>query len=476
MNNLVNFAIDEFTGGIANNRKKGTRGSFKYGQNLNIHTDEGTLTCNQKLKKDSSTTIVDLVLTIIKGSDGAMYGFGDTGKIYRKPSAGSWTLAYTDTDGKITGAMEYENDNGAGVYTRYIYWATQTKLKRIVLSGAGGTWSPTEVGTFKRGIAGNYHTMRVAAGWLMVTDTDHIAIVDREAAFNNEALLLATGTTSKSLLDKDDRLIIGAQDDIEDGWIFNWDKLLDSWSKKDPVQDKGVNSMIFLEGGVMVQTGQTGRLKWWNFSDVHPLKQIPNATYSYPGAVAEYKGRVHIGIQGTKAGVYSLGRKDKNDPLALNLEYIPSHGKITGTEIGSIAKDGDNLYVSWKDGTTYGIDITDTNKAIGVYESLEFDNKRPESTKKFYTIKIVSKTLGTGCKIEVEYKTNRDTDWIKCSMSEEDDEGDRREEMEAGDMIGIFNAEAEGESYQVRVTLTPSGNTAPEIYSINNYFEQGEPL
>jgi len=90
MKDFINYSIEEFEGGISKHRKKGTRGSFKYGENLDIHNEEGLLTCNQKLKKDSGTTVTDLVLTMFRASDGAMYAFGDTGKIYRKASGGSW--------------------------------------------------------------------------------------------------------------------------------------------------------------------------------------------------------------------------------------------------------------------------------------------------------------------------------------------------------------------------------------------------
>jgi len=463
---MYNYHIEDFRGGIANHRKKGPRGSFRYGQGLDIHNGDGVLKCNQALKKDSGSVVVDLPLTIFRGSDGAVYAFGDTGKIYRKPNGGSWSVAYTDTDGKITGASEYENNDGAGNYIRYIYWATQSKLKRLKLTEAGGTWSPTEVGTFKVGDANHYHTMRVAAGWLMVADGDRVCIVDREDAFNNEALRISTGNVIKALLDKDDKLIMGTRDDVLDGWVFVWDRLLDTWSSKTPVQAREVNALGFLEGGVIVQTGSDGLFKVWNYQDSHPLKSIPETESLYPGAIDEYGGMLHIGMNGgDRCGLYTMGRRDKNEPLALNLEYVPSHGKTESVEIGAIGKDGDDMYISWKDGSTYGIDIIDhDNKAEGIFEGLEFDNKSPETTKLFSTIKIVSSVLSTNSEIAVKYRTNRDSSWKEAIMS------DGRTNMEEGDMIGIFNAQAHGESYQVRVEITPDGNTSPEIYSINNYF------
>lgn len=467
---INNFTIEDFRGGISGQRKRGPRGSFKYGEGLNIHKGDNILSCNQALTKDSGTVVTDLILTLFRGSDGAMYGFGDTGCIYRKPSGGTWSKVYTDTDGKITGAIEYENNDGSENYPRYIYWATQTKLKRIKLDDAGGTWSPTTVGTFEVGEDGDYHTMRVAAGWLMVADGDRVAIVDREDAFNNQALRIATGNKIKALLDKDEQLIMGTQDDTLDGWLFVWNRLDEAWRSKTPVQDKEVNMMGFLEGGVFVQVGREGTIKYWNFSNSNPLKEIPGAERGYPGAVEIYKGMTHIGINGEKGGVYSLGRKDKNEPLALNLEYIPSHGNQEG-EIGALGKDGSDLYVSWKNGGEYGIDKVDKEtKANGTYESLEFDNKRPETTKKVSNIKIVSKPIPAGCEVKVYYRTNRLDGWVDVEMQ------DGRGSMGEGDTVGIFNAEAEGESYEVKVELISSGNNSPEVYSINNLFQMGNIL
>jgi hypothetical protein len=458
---LNNYAIEDFKGGISSERKRGPRGAFKFGKGLDIHSEENVLQCNQALKKDSASVVTDLVLTMFRASDGNIYAFGDSGKIYMKDT--EWTLAYTDTDGKITGAIEFESNDGADNYVRYLYWATQTSVKKIKLSDTGGTWSPTTVGTFEVGNANHYHTMRVGAGVLMICDGDHIVLIDREAAFNATALLLPSGIVAKSLLDRNDYIIIGAEDDLGNGWIFTWDRFADSWLTKSGAQGGVVNTMRYLEGGTMVQIGDLGIMRYWNFSDVHPLKTIPQTTFAYPGGSEEYQGKILLGMNGTKSGVYSIGRKDKNDPLAINLDYVPSHGEY-GT-IGALGKDGDDLYVAWKNGSTYGIDVIDTaNKATGTYEGLEFDAKRPETAKDFYRIKIVTRAIPTGCEVIPKYKTNRDSDWVALSRS------DGLEKMVAGETVGIFNLEGKGESYEVQLELKPSSNTTPEILSINSFF------
>lgn len=472
MDDLDQLSIDSFNGGISPLPSKGVRGSFAFGYGLNIR-ESNTLKCNQKLKKDSGTTVTDLALAMFVGSDGAKYAFGDTGKIYRKPTAGSWSLVHTDADGKITGACEFKSTTNT-----WIMYATQTKLKKITLTNAGGTWSGNvvTVGTFLNGASSDFHTMRNAIGVVIVNDGDVLAMYDYNDAFNNASLRMPTGTKGKALLDRNDRVIVGSKmSTLPEGYFITWDRLSDSWLAKKSAQGDGVNAMGFLEQGVMAQVGNQGRLKYWNFGDTVPLTLIPGTANAYPGGIVEHNTITHIGMNGgAKNGVYSLGRISLNDPRALNLEYVPSHGKLTGTEIGALASEGDDLYVSWKDGTTYGIDVIDqSNKAVAVYESLSLNMSKGQMEKLIKEIKVLLATgLPSGCSVKLKYKSTKVTPqeiaardvegWVPTTMSDERDAING-----TGETKGIFDLESMGERFQLRLELYPSGNTGPEVDSIH---------
>jgi uncharacterized protein YaiE (UPF0345 family) len=456
------LALMDFRGGFSPEANRGARGAFRTGQNLDIRSGDNTLKCNQKLKKDSSTTVVDLVLTGFRASDGKQYAFGDTGKIYRKATT-TWELVYTDTDGKITGASEF-TFLFSGSYTSHLVWATQTKLKSIPLATAGsGSWSTGIVtqGTFAVGSASYYHTMRVAAGALMICDGHDLAMLDYEGVFSTAGVSLTEGNEGRSLYERNGTIVIGTEGSAtQEGWIFTWDGIQDSWILKRPAQGDKVNTMIPLEGGMLLQVGSLGHLRFWNYSEVSPLMQVLDSKWAYPGGSCEFNTIPHFGMNGgTKNGVYSVGRINKNEVVALNLEYIPSHGKITGTDIGAIWKDGTTLFVAWKDSTTYGIDIIDTaNKAIAVYESLANDMGAPQYKKFATQLKINAKTaIPTGCTVTPYYKTPTDSDWV--AMKCEDD----NETMIAGDTERIFGMEAYGATVEIKLVLTPSVNTTPEI-------------
>lgn len=472
MDDYIVFPMTDFRGGLSTEANRGPRGAFYGGYGVNIRSGDNTLKCNQKLKKDSSTTVTDLVLAGFRASDGKQYAFGDTGKIYRK-SSGTWSLVYTEAGGKITGAAEFTHNDGAGNYVPYLVWATQTKLRQTKLSDTTFA-AVADVGTFSKGSASYPHTMRVAAGSLMVCDSNFTALLDYEGAFNAQGLNIAAGNNGKSIWERNDTVIIGTDGSAEpEGWLFSWDGFAASWIFKRPAQGPSVNAMLPLEGGLLLQVGTQGHLRFFNYAEVSPLTQIIHSGWAYPGGMSEFNTIPHIGMNGgTMNGVYSIGRLNKNDVVALNLEYIPSHGKFTGTEIGAIWKDGTDLYVSWKDTTTYGIDIIDTaNKATAVWESLENDLKRPDMEKVVRILKIMAKdAIPTGCSVTPKIRASRDSDWVAL------DSEDGETTLIAGDMKRIFNSENMGEIFQIQLTLTPSGNLTPEITGIIAFLDQDNSL
>lgn len=472
MEDLNVLTLKDFDGGISPTPKKGVRGSFAFGRGLNIR-ERNTLTCNQKLTKDSSTTVTDLPLVGFRASDGNEYAFGDTGKVYRKTS-GTWALVYTDAGGRISGACEFKSTSGS-----FILYATQTKLRKISLANAGGTWTGnvSDAGTFTNGIAGDFHTMRVAIGVVLIEDGDLLAMYDYDDAFAPAALRMSTGTKGKAMLDRSNRVIVGGKEN-DDGKFITWDRLQDSWIDKKSAQGPMVNGMGFLELGVVAQVGDEGHLKYWNFGETSPLIKIPGVANCYPGGVTEYGTLTHFGMNGgTKNGVYSIGKIDNNSPRALNLEYVPSHGKLTGTEIGAIWKSGTDLYVAWKDGSTYGIDKTDaTAKATAVYESLEMTMEKPHIDKTVRFVKaVLEEPCPAGATVGLKYRSSlpsaeetaaADADgWITAKMNNEDTN------ITEGEVKGIWTLEAKGEIQEIQMTLTPSGNDAPEVAYVNVYFD-----
>jgi len=476
------YKIRGFKGGIADDAYKGVLGSFRFGYGLNIRSENDTLKCNQALKKDSGSVVTDLILFFVTAVNGNLYGFGNTGKIYRRNgSDGVWSLVYTDPDGAITGAAEYTNWNGSN-YVPFLYWATETKLKRIPLSG---DWS-TDVSTFANlnGDPG-WHTMTMAVGVLMICDGQYLALVDYEGNFNDKALDIVPGNRTKCLLPQDAMAIIGSTrgPKIEEGWLWTWDKIKPSWIVRRMIAEKGINSLIQSEF-IIAQAGISGSLYYWDTANLVPLKKLPGGGWVEPGAVANFKGLPLLGVTGSnKCGVYSYGRLNKNDQYALNLEYIPSHGKMEGVSIGAVTVHGDAPFVAWKDGSTYGVDtVDDTKKAIGRYEGLVFDAGNPFVQKSYRFVKLLTKPLPQDCSIEIYYRLNESGDWLKAVMEDGAESFDKVGKtkavftIETGDPDEEDEEDGMGETYEVAVTLIPTGNETPDIVAVTTLFESAELL
>lgn len=470
------YKLQGFRGGIADDAYKGVAGSFRFGYNLDIRSGGDTLKCSQAMKKDSGSVVTDLILFFVPSSNGKLYGFGDSGKIYRKDTpTSSWSLVYTDPDGKIMGAGEYTNNDGSGNYKAYLYWATQTKLKRLSLTGS---WS-TDVENFDT-LNGDpsWHTMSIACGVLMICDGRYIALVDYEGNSNTQALDLIAGNRTKSLMPEDQNVIIGSTkgDKVEEGWLWSWDKVQPSWILRRMIAEKGINATIHTDF-ILIQAGINGGLYFWDTANMMRIKQLPNGGWVNPGAISNYKGMAIMGVTGSdKCGVYSYGRLSKNEPYALNLEWLLSNGKLTGVQIGAVTMYGDQPYVSWQDGSSYGVDTVDPdNKADARYEGLVFDAGEPFAQKGFRHIKFLTKPLPAECWIKAYYRINEQGDWKQAYMEDDSDSFDKEGNTKAVFTIETGDEEDEekgkGETYELAIDIHPSGNNTPEIVAASTYFE-----
>ena len=454
------YRIKSFRGGISDEEDKGIRGSFKFGQGLDIHKKIDSLSCQQVMKKESGTIVTDLILFIVPCSDGNSYHFGDTGKIYKRTSAGVWSLVYTDTNGKIKGAEEW---NG------YLYWATDTNLARKPIPGATD-WSDAVPAWQTTLTSVDWHSMLVGAGVqgaLFICNKDKLAMVGYDGSFTSEAVKIIPNNITKCLISNDEDLIFGSvkADNAEEGYLWAWNTLLLAWKKRKKISVKGVNALTMTEA-IFAQAGSDGEIFFSDLVNTLPIIAFYGGGQVNPGA-ATNKGNLAIfGVYGSSnPGIYSYGRTRKNRVFALNLDYILTPATIT--EIGAVKMVGSDLLVSWKSGTTYGVDVIDTaNKATAIYESLDFDADSPERQKIFTQVKLVMKSLPTGCSVKVKYRVNKGNSFVGATL------GDGTETFNIeGATEAIFNTGNEGYIYEVRVELYPSGNTTPEILSVNNIFD-----
>ena len=457
----ASYTIDNFVGGISDEEKRGVPGAFKNGWNLNIHQkNKNTLIANQKLKKISGTTVVDKIIKMVPVTSAIFYAFGDAGNIY-KVDGETVTKKYTDPDGVIL-----DGDYFYG----YLYWTTKTHLKRHLETTA--SWTDVncaaltpDSGTFN---TCDYHPIFIVpkSDLMTVGNGRYVATVSSVPYLNAEALDLFYGWEVRCLSLEKPNLLIGAMNNKQ-AEMFTWDLSADSYDPVEGWQERGINAFLKLVGATYIFTPTI--LYWYNQGLADQAKELPSEIT--PGAIDIWKGKV---LFASNKGVNSYHRRNKNYPLALNLEYTTSAqsvdsdtGELSTIDIGAILGLGEYLYVGWKNGDTYGIDIIDNdNKADAVYEGLMFDAARPSEEKLFNSIKVVTKELPAGCSIKIKYRMQGSDTWVKTYLTNKSELFDTDGETKA-----VFTMEGHGEYYEMRIELYSSGNDSPEVLSINSYFE-----
>lgn len=462
---MMLYVNKTFRGGISDEEDKGIRGSFKFGQALDIHKKTDSLSCQQAMKKETNTT--DLILFMVSCSDGNSYHFGDTGKIYKRTPAGLWSVVYTDPDGKIKGAMEWKGNSS----NTYLYWATDTRIKRKLIPGASN-WSDVETLSPTLNSA-DWHSMIVGAGQqgdLFICNKDKLAMIDYQHNITTEAVKIIPGNTTKCLAATDEYVIIGSvkEDNAEEGYLWAWNTLLMNWKKRKRIPVKGVNALVISE--IMIaQAGTDGEIFFSDLVNQQPIIAFPDGGKVNPGGVTTKGNLAMFGVYGNSyPGIYSYGRARKNRVFALNYDYVLTPGSVD--EIGAIQMVGDDLLASWKSGSVYGVDVVDkNNKANAIFETLDFDAGSPYLEKFFEHIKIKMKPLPSGSSIRVKFRMNKKGDWVSAKL------GNGSEVFNtAGGTEAIFNVNEAGEIYESRCELYPSGNETPEVFSISHYFNPRE--
>jgi hypothetical protein len=162
-------------------------------------------------------------------------------------------------------------------------------------------------------------------------------------------------------------------------------------------------------------------------------------------------------------GVYTYGRKNKEQPFTLNLEYA-----LEVDEIGAVAVVDGVTIISYRDGTDYGVKAVDaTTKAQGTYESLEFRSpiKEAEVITTWTKAEVLMEALPTGTSIEFFYKMNKSGDWQRAYTADGGSSFGT-----AGAKKATFRIGEQGDIFEQKIVLNPTGNISPTVLRSRVYF------
>ena len=408
-----------------------------------------------------TSTFRDLIKYFVPAIDGYTYGLGDTGYIYRRDADAYWTRVYKDENGEIKGASEWYSDSGK----IYIYFATDKVLKRKPLPGRDD-WNDVEI-VGSDLTSADSHDMREAGGSLIIANGPTVALVGYDDSYTNNALDLIPGNIAKTIVERNGRSIIG--------------------TARASNLTRGVNGAIDAEVPI-AQVGEDGEIFFADMNSTIPIKSFPGGGKVNPGGVTNQIDQVNffeweqtalswidkqsVGNMALfavydadegKGGIYTYGRKKKNQPLVLNLEH-----QLDADELGAIINVNGVTLVSYRDGVDFGVKAVDPDtKATAIYEGLDLPAPVKEASE-ITTWKIVElfcDPLVDGTSLEFWYRVNKNGNFIQAKM-----QGGDIQFTSEGEKKAIFLIQAEGDIFEPRVVCNPIGNVSPEVYRIVIYF------
>ncbi len=220
--------------------------------------------------------------------------------------------------------------------------------------------------------------------------------------------------------------------DFQDGKIFFWDGMTGTYTFFIDVPEGAPYSPFYYKGVLYY----IARGEWFAYVDdtLSRLRRFPNVEQEftserdfiriYPNMTAVRKGILLQGFPSDTAnttleyGVYSLGSRDKDYPNAFSYDFQISTGTRLNTagtlRTGMIKNFNEDLFISWRDGSTYGVDRVYNNSlpaATASLESLIFDNGNPWDEKLALGLKAIFLPLPTGATVRLKYKIDRGS-WV----------------------------------------------------------------
>lgn len=407
----------------------------------------------------------DLIQWFVKASDGFIYGFGNTGRVYRINPDDFYAKQVYDVGSPILGAEEKPASG-----TTYLVFATNTEIHIKELPG-DSNWNDVNSlnGWPKTNLtSADYHTMKQVAGDVLIANGSNVALIGYDNSYTNEAVNLIPGNIVKTIVERSGRGVFG------------------TYRAGEP--NNGINGAIDAEVPLS-QVGSDGNIYFADMVNSMPVKRFPGGGKVNPGGVTNLVDQVNFfdweftalswidkqsvgnmavfavySAESGKGGLYTMGRKYKNHPFTMNLEH-----QLDADELGACVAHNNLLYVSYRDGSDFGVKVTDVNnKATGIYEAYDFKSplKGAEKITKYAFAEIFMKPLPAGCSVEFYYRMNKLDDFVQAKTAD----GETQYSTTNGKKA-VFRIGEQGDIYEARAVLNPYGNTCPELYRIHTFFE-----
>jgi hypothetical protein len=322
-----------------------------------------------------------------------------------------------------------------------------------------------------------FHPIWQQEGLLAIGNERYLATWDA-VSYNPHALVFPSGYRVTALGTWREYLAIGVTQgssltDNDQGKIFFWDGHNSTYNFYIDIPEGGVNAI--LSGDPMYYVaGYAGFLMRYDAYGPVKLLRFPKMTNNktiqvLPGAMAMWRSLVHVGIAGDsdsseiERGVYSFGTLNRRLPETFSFDYPTSLGitQSTDLKIGLVMAAGSSLFISWQNGSSFGVDkVSPTNPpfATGTCEFLITDASKIWQPKTSNYMRGYFKALVTGDSMTLKYKIDRQSNWVYGDAVT--DEGKIESRIPFPMKANRFN------EFQAALDIATSNLVSPEFYGL----------
>jgi hypothetical protein len=258
--------------------------------------------------------------------------------------------------------------------------------------------------------------------------------------WNRHRLTFPPGYEVCSMTATDEFVVVGCEKrssatrEFQDGKLYIWDGLSETYNQIIDVPEGSPHSLythdnlpyFIVSGSLYVWAGgkETIKVRTFEHTDSEYTDAV-DQTINYPNMLSTRRNILLVGYPSQTTnellehGVYSWGQIEKNYPQSWGYSYVMSTGTklnngTNNLRIGYVGNFGDELYISWRDGSSYGLDIVDNYSdpaTTASWESLIFDGGAVYKEKMAGRIKVFFEDLPSDVSITIKYKLDRASSW-----------------------------------------------------------------
>lgn len=394
-------------------------GKFQTLNNVEIHDETGIVKPQYALTVESATPN-EPCFSAIDPSGNVYFASKTTGKIWKRTTAGSYSLVRTNANTAHRGIRYF---NG------YLWYWTATALGTYDLVS---TWTDS----FTSNASFNFRQGIEANNQLFIANGRYTARVDANNTFSSNEFVVPAQFKQTALQNIGDDVIIGTyiSTDVAYCKAFLWNTVSPSWTYEDEIFDIGVNCFIQLDNEYLAQCGTSGAFYYWTGSRMSFYGEIRGITTALGEQMATTYNRRPLFANGDK--IYSIYKRANGLPTAIVCEY-------TATDtISSIITQGQTLLVS----TSSGVDKNSTDFATATIITWEI---QAQITR--VTIQYDSYPQGVSLYISVNGGAYDQKTLVYDEELKE---------------LSFDGGVEDGATGTIKVVLTPSGANRPAIKSI----------